>query len=420
MSSQLEDVFTPSVPLSKPELFVGREESLSKLEDIIKETGSVPTIVGDRGVGKTSLVQHFLTATRASVVTCSSNSTFDDLARRVLRGLGIDVYIKEISTEVDGEGRVRGGFFPFWNFVKLESEASIRGKKITHRLNLGSQTITKDILFDVLCSFQTDFSIVIDEFDRLGLKNRDTLVALGDLIKDLADNHKEHRARLVVCGVASNAKELFRGHPSIPRQIREVYLRPLTKKDLEKFLQTAMSLVDFEFDRTVIESIVFESDGFPYAVHLIALESCRAARRRGSRYVTMQDFEEGQETAISYAFRDYLDKFKESIETLSLTELEVIRYINLIKYRQLSKADLESLVHKDLKDNKTSLTLQDFQASWERLVNHSRFIYSHPARNDRYLFTDPLLRPFLRLQFGYPTHRRPAKKSDRGQLTLFD
>ncbi len=386
---------------------------MRKWRNFLEKKEPVPTIVGSRGVGKTSIVHSFLSNMKKhAFVTCSSTTTFDDLARRILRELGIDVFIRERTSEVEGEISVETGFTPLWKFVKLEGATKVRGKKITHRIELGSRKITKDTLFEILCSFGSPYYILLDEFDRLSGVSYKIREEIGDLLKDLSDNNSSHECKVIVCGVASSAKELFKGHPSILRQIREIFISPLKKKDILNFLEERAKLIKYTFDRDVIDTICLETDGFPYAVHLVGLESCRACRKRESndRYVTYADLEQGRFNSIKYAYHDYLEKYKDKIDTFNISETKLIEYINFYRYKLINKDDIKAQIETNdlLKDSQ-------FDISWDGIVNRCNILYEHPSRKNRYIFTDPLLRPFLRMQFGYPPKKRPKLNTDPKQ-----
>ena len=409
---ELEEIFTPSAPLENKNLFFGRTEEFELINDILKEPGGIPVIVGSRGVGKTSLGKVFLDdIKRQSFVTCSKETTFDELSRRILWNLGIDVYIRESSKEKEGNVTATGGINPLWKFAKLEATATFKGKTITHRLELGSKIITKDLLFQVLVSFKDKFYIHIDEFDRLYYASSEVKSQIGDLIKDLADHSNEHSCKIIISGIGSGAKDLFKGHRSINRQLREIYLRPLVKSDIKEFLLKGARLAKYNFTDDVLETIIFESDGFPYAVHLVALESCRAARKKGEKIVNLHHLEIGRDRAIKYAYRDYLDKFKSRIESLSICESKLIQYINRIRTMYIERENLRiNLTKKDMSQ-------AEFDNSWDALQNRCSIIYEHPSKKNKFLFTDPLLRPFLKMQFGYPK-RKKCQKIDNNHPTL--
>ncbi len=223
-------------------------------------------------------------------------------------------------------------------------------------------------------------------------------------------------------GVGSSVKDLFKGHKSTPRQTREIYLFPLKTADIKAFFLEAQTLLNIQFEENVVETIVSESDGFPYAIHLVALEACRAARRSGSpNYITFHHLDIGRDRAIRYAYHDHLDKFSDKVATLNLTDILLLQYINCVRGRNISLEDLKGVVFEDIKEGATQLTEDDFEFSWESITSRCGILRPHPSRNDLYIFTDPLMKPFLRMQYRLPPKRKRKTKDknhDPNQPTL--
>jgi hypothetical protein len=117
--TKFTQVFTPHAPPSDPKLLVGRNRELQDFTDVVEQPGAVPVVLGHRGIGKTSLVAFGAKRLRHARVNCGESSTLDSLARRILEGLGIDVYTKETIRETGLEIKGEAEFSPFWRFVKL-------------------------------------------------------------------------------------------------------------------------------------------------------------------------------------------------------------------------------------------------------------------------------------------------------------
>jgi Cdc6-like AAA superfamily ATPase len=54
---EINQLFTPSTPVTVAELFAGRLDQMMRITDTIAETGRHAIVYGERGVGKTSLMQ---------------------------------------------------------------------------------------------------------------------------------------------------------------------------------------------------------------------------------------------------------------------------------------------------------------------------------------------------------------------------
>ena len=55
----LNEVFSPISPIKRRDFFFGRRIQLEDVVDAINETGQHAILYGERGVGKTSLIQMF-------------------------------------------------------------------------------------------------------------------------------------------------------------------------------------------------------------------------------------------------------------------------------------------------------------------------------------------------------------------------
>ena len=92
------EVFSPTAPIDKRDLFAGRVQQLMKVMDVTHTRGQHAVIFGERGVGKTSLaniVMEILMATDegsvvAVKVNCSSDDTFYTMWHKILRDVVID------------------------------------------------------------------------------------------------------------------------------------------------------------------------------------------------------------------------------------------------------------------------------------------------------------------------------------------
>lgn len=59
LRAEAEGIFTPGTPIREQELFAGRLPQLEKLAQRIRMAGSHAVLFGERGVGKSSLVNIF-------------------------------------------------------------------------------------------------------------------------------------------------------------------------------------------------------------------------------------------------------------------------------------------------------------------------------------------------------------------------
>ena len=401
-----DKVFTPGAPIQSRHYLFGREQELIDLKRICRRPGLHPIVIGNRGVGKTSLVvQAFANFTQPVIrIGCNPHLTFNILAHEILRNIGIDIDQTDSTREISK--KVEGGARPFGVGV---STGATRKDTIKRR-ELGAETIDPWRLFQKLCETKKSVIIIIDEYESIPSSARDFHSSVAYLVKHLADHSHECGARVVVVvGVAQSAKDLLGRHESIERSAREIYLRPLRRDDILDFLTEAEKRLRFKFDSTVKYEIANSSMGYPYYVHLVGLECMDAmfARDKKAKYVTMQDYTKAIQRAVQHAFRSELRKYSEATKNLSDQERVLIK--ELVSFtKQVPRKYLQEVI-----EQKRLMTAAEFDHAWVRLQQEKHMVYVSRS-NDTIRFSDPLLAPFLRSWIF-----RPIERKDDRQQSLF-
>jgi AAA+ ATPase superfamily predicted ATPase len=402
-----EEVFTPGAPLELPTFFFGRQQELHDLHLALTRRGLHPIVIGNRGVGKTSLVHQALAKIDApsAVVTCNSTMSFDSFARRALSLLGVSSDATEVVTEA--ERSVTGKGTPFG----LGAETTGTTKTSTTQQGIASRTIDAWQFYEFLRDLKKKAIVVLDEYDVVKASNIKFHREVAECIKTLADNSRSCDSRLVVVGVSQSAASLLGTHESIERSSREVYLRPLRREDMFDFIGHAEEELGFQFSPAVRQALVENSGGYPYFVHLVGLECLDAMTNRdpGARVVEDIDFTNASRKAVQRAFRSELRKYREAIKRLSRGEIEILEELaSVTRDRPVNRGwFLQHIVR--LKDIPESLA----NDSLIRLQQDARLIYI--SRNkDELRFADPLMAPFLRI--AIVPKGTPASE---GQLSLF-
>src|SRR4051794_39076452 len=87
---RLGQVFKPTSPIHRENLFAGRQAQIRDVIDAINQQGQHAVLYGERGVGKTSLANMIFPKLRspesevvAPLVNCVSNDTFGSIWKRV-------------------------------------------------------------------------------------------------------------------------------------------------------------------------------------------------------------------------------------------------------------------------------------------------------------------------------------------------
>lgn len=383
-----DEVFTPGAPIRLSAFFVGRSEQMQDLLDFTTRPGLHPIVIGSRGVGKTSLVHQTFPEGGAPIIwiTCNSRMSFDMFARGVLDELDVDINTTVSIEEKDHT--VSGKASPFG----IGASVTESRKNTVQRAGPGSRQLDSWLLYKRLCQFGEKVIIVVDEFDKVPRTRTDFHTGVAELIKTLADNQRRCDSRVVLVGIARQAREILAGHQSVERSVREIYVPPLSLKDLRGFLDTAERELGFTFAHRVKEEILDNSLGYPYYVHLIGLECIDVMRKRDpqARRVTEEDYEKAVRKAASRAFRTELRKYENAIRKLDGSEVEFIKQlVGLLSKGAVQQSELMNVI-----DTQGIMPLQVAQETLNLLCKKGLLYVT--KNKDEVRFTDPLMFPFLR------------------------
>ena len=146
---QLNQVFFPSAPIEKRNLFYGRTDQIDRVIDITQERGQHGVLFGERGVGKTSLANIIMEILQGNVIcskiTCSRNETYKSLWTKALQKI-------EFSSASRGIG-----------FNAIEK---INPQQLSLFLPQADDINSIDVQ-TILENLQTNLLFVFDEFDSI-------------------------------------------------------------------------------------------------------------------------------------------------------------------------------------------------------------------------------------------------------------
>lgn len=404
-------VFTPGAPVSNRKLLFGRDAELQKLRRYLQRPGYHPMIIGDRGVGKTSLAVHALRSFEHVIVGCDEFMNFNDLAHAALRSANV---IDRSTQTTRAENVKATGSVDVPMIVKLGAD-TVKGTESVHRGPEAIELKPWDV-FDLLRQENRRLIVVLDEYDQVD-RAKDTVAGTARLIKNLADNHRQCDSRVLLIGIARTAQQLLGHHPSIQRSLREVFLRPLTADDVLEFLERAEKRLNVRFLPSVKKSLVAESNGFPYFVHLVGLECLDVMTEGGShpRIITEEHYELALHRAVQEAYRSELQKWRDAVQGMTPDEVAVVKEI--VSSRDVSPSRAE--LNRRLTEGRI-MRPEAFSHALVRLQQEKRLVYLSRG-TDHVRFYDPLMKPFLRiLLLPAPFSKRPSPYVNDGQLRLFE
>jgi Cdc6-like AAA superfamily ATPase len=223
-------VFTPNTPVSEMEVFAGRDAQITRILDVIAQTGQHAVLFGERGVGKTSLAnllsdwlyvrdkseQRPIASPR---VNCNSADSFDGVWRKVLDRIDLTDSKRGVGFAASDEDVIKTGE------ELLDPRYQSDGEH--------PQSITPDVVRKVLVGLARYCIpiVVIDEFDRL---DDETRRMHADLVKMLSDF--DVHATIVLVGVAETVDGLLHDHESVGRALVQVQMPRMSRAEIRQIL----------------------------------------------------------------------------------------------------------------------------------------------------------------------------------------
>jgi hypothetical protein len=253
----LDTVFRPSAPIDRDELFSGRGPQRWSIFEAIRSPGQHAVILGERGVGKTSLA-----ATIAAIgnetdgrigllVTCDNGDNFNSVWQKC-----VDEFAIYLASNPNHSEEIE---------MAMERAAEVlQGGDIAPsavRIALRHVTAAAPLV------------IFIDEFNEI--VDRGTSMLFSNLVKMLSD--KIEPVTLVIVGVAETVETLISNHQSINRNLSQVRMPRMGRDELAAIASRGFEHLGMRTNPDVIDLISTLPCGLPQYAHLIAQEAARQA-----------------------------------------------------------------------------------------------------------------------------------------------
>jgi Cdc6-like AAA superfamily ATPase len=307
-----ENAFQPAKEISAVDRFAGRAKPVSDAFLALMAAGANLAIVGNRGIGKTSLtrqIENFGRGDNALLnrlgikydhkfdyqvvyMACGNEiKTQEDLLTRLLTSeacLGTWLYdvpktrkmIHSLSPKLSAKLFGVGGGIT--HAVEETREAAAAPQSIQAVFenvvrNIVDEKITKDGLL-----------IIIDEFDQINNPS-----GIGPMLKALATN--TNNIKFCIVGVAKDIQDLMREHESADRLFAGsiVYLDPMSCNELGEIISIAEKNVGnyFQFSDSARKRLISLAQGHPYLIHLIGKFAFRSAYLNERKIIESEDID---------------------------------------------------------------------------------------------------------------------------------
>lgn len=370
LEGQVRQLFRPRAPIDDVALFAGRQSQANELIDVVYEDGAHAIIHGERGVGKTSLVNTirqriFGPAKHTTVlrVACNPSDTFTSIWSNVFYDYEIDG--KRVSEVVELNPR------PFTVFKIAE--------------NLGTKS--KDRRF---------YLVILDEFDRV--RDENTKVLVADTIKYLSDNPVNFT--IVVVGVGKSREELFGSHPSIQRCCIQIRMPRMLPGELVQILNEHLPRVGMEIDPMVAARMVQYSQGLPGYMHLLGQLSALQAIENRSLTITFEHLAVAVRRAIGVADESLRHEYHRAIRSTKPDNRyrEVLLACALAKKNELGQFRAQDVTEPYSQIVGRPMKFEDFARhlnAFREPIRGPVLVREGVQRGYLYQFANPLLEPLV-------------------------
>jgi len=258
--------FNPQQP-AKPHFFVGREQEVKCFENFLGQTiYNSPmnmTITGDRGMGKTSILNKFEEIAdnqRALVVNVSN---YEGNVKDVIELS--EFLITNIQREIISRNPISKKINEFGKWVS-SFKARIEVKGIT--IALEKKQIVEYILREKLeeiwknvKEMYTSIVILIDEAESL--ENMDGLTFLREVFQKVQSNSNY---MIVLAGKFNFPEKMSEQFSPLNRFFPAERLRRLTEKDVSNYLENRLNDTEVNIDKEAIYNLFKKSEGHPYVL----------------------------------------------------------------------------------------------------------------------------------------------------------
>ena len=305
--AEIENAFQPAKEINDADRFAGRKNAVADIFYALVTEGANIAIVGNKGIGKTSLARQLEAISRGDnalieklelpldhhfdflqiYFACGKNiRSLDELLEHLLTTSGcLDDWLydvpkanKEITKFAQEAGLNLGfrGGISGEDTLETASEPAIT----YHSISTVFTNVCKAIVEEELA--RDGILVIIDEFDQIV----DPTGAAG-FLKSLATNVPKVRFCLV--GVAKDIQNLMREHSSSDRLFAGsiVRLESMSNSELREIVRIAERSTDntILFTHEATERLVALSQGHPYMIHLIGKYALRNAYLSGIQFI---------------------------------------------------------------------------------------------------------------------------------------
>ncbi len=372
LREEIIDLFSPGAPIDEVTLFAGRAQQIQKLRDTLLSKGRHAVVYGERGVGKTSLVNVFhLGSTKTS-------------------------RIHRIYTQCDEADE----FGDMWNRATRKMRFSSVDSVFTGNTLVSSFQGGDDVETVMSTYMANDIPIVIfDEFDRV--KSESARAKMAATIKQLSNT--PIAGMIIIVGIADNIKQLISNHESIARQLVQIQMPRMSPDEQRDVVQKRLLKTKMRISDDALWRITYLACGLPFYAHALGQAAALRAIEKQMLIITEQTIIEAIPRSFSELDHTILDAYvKATVETRKGNIFkEVLAACSLAEQDELGRfsaasveAPLSAVIGRDMKAPAFSFHLNE-------LCNIERgpILEKEGSRaHFRFRFVEPMMQPYVAIK----------------------
>lgn len=372
--------------------------------DALRDRGGQVLMYGDTGVGKSSLLRYAAEAEDLDpvLVECTATTDYTEILDTIVRTL---MDVKEVkvrrSTSVEASASAEASVPWFTKLVgtikgvaSKESEYSIVEKPIL------------DVATDLMTTAGKSL-IVLDNFQNI--KSDETRELVAQLLERLSDrasaiSRDRPDIKCVVIGIAEDATSLLGTSRSYLRRTAQIGVPRMPDDEIRALLTRGFGLLGIDVPDQIMEKFVFYSDGFPYFAHLVGLYVSRAALRApnspdGTATVGHEQLKAALTEAARSVTASYSDRVRLARENGGgvRPRTQIMGMLADSTERMWTSADIQKMWAEQVgpRDGYNFMHVALGQLVTEK--HGSILKRTGKPKSYLYRFTDPHIRPFLRI-----------------------
>jgi Cdc6-like AAA superfamily ATPase len=311
---QVENAFQPAREITDADRFAGRKDAISDAYHALLSKGSNLAIVGNRGIGKTSLARQVINIGTGKTsllekLALKHEYALDFLAVYFACGTSIKNTDQLLESILTASNCLADWVYdiPHAKKVLTEYAPKFSAKPFGVGIEFGGNKSDEVVAEHAIASHRIDavftnvahamaeariardgILIVVDEFDQIGDPS-----GFASFLKSLATNVPN--VKFCIVGVGKDVQELMKEHASVERLFSGsiITLPSMSADELKEIIAIAEREIEgyIRFSDEAKNRLVSLAQGHPYMIHLMGKYALRRAYHGEQREVAGNDIE---------------------------------------------------------------------------------------------------------------------------------